>query len=287
MRAPGRAFAQPAEVGPLCHTRQVNPKGSRVLITGASRGIGSALAAEFAAAGASVVLVGRDVAALDEVAGRVRGVVWEADLADVEQVRGLVAGVEAATGPLDVLVNNAAVEVAGAFVDQSATTIEAAYQVNLLAPVQLCRQVLPGMLARGRGHIVSISSLAAFSAFPGLAIYGSAKAGLTQFTTGLRADLRGGPVCTTIVELGPIATAMLARSKEYAPTGDSFARLYRLGLIADVHPDVVATAVVEAVRTGRRQVRLPRRTAIAAQLAASPRRTTEWLLSGVSHQQAG
>ncbi len=262
-------------------------EGSRVLVTGASGGIGSALAAEFATAGASVVLVGRDVAALDQLAGQVGGVVCRADLADVAQVNGLVAGVEAATGPIDVLVNNAGVENAGDFVEQSAAAVEAAYQVNLLTPVELCRQALPGMLARGRGHIVNVSSLAAFSAFPGVAVYGSSKAGLTQFTAGLRADLRGRPVGTTTAELGPIATAMMARLREYAPTGDSFARLYRLGLLADVQPEVVAQAVVEAVRTGRRHVRLPRRTAVAAQLASSPRRTTEWLLSGVSHQQAG
>ncbi|MBA2774329.1 MAG: SDR family oxidoreductase [Nocardioidaceae bacterium] len=265
----------------------MNLEGSRVLVTGASRGIGSALTTEFAAAGASVVLVGRDVAELEAVAGRTGGVAWQADLADVEQVHALVARVEAATGPLDVLVNNAGVENAGDFVEQSAAAVEGTYQLNLLTPVALCRQVLPGMLSRGRGHIVNVSSLAAFSAFPGVAVYGSSKAGLTQFTAGLRADLRGRPVGTTIAELGPVATGMLARLMEYAPTSDSFARLYRLGLVADVQPEEVAQAVVAAVRTGRRHVRLPRRTAVAAQLASSPRRTTEWLLSGVSHQQAG
>jgi len=265
----------------------MNLPGSRVLVTGASRGIGAALATEFAAAGARVVLVGRDATALDEVARRVGGVAWVTDLADAEEVRGLVKRIEATAGPLDVLVNNAGVENSGGFADQSEEAVEASYRVNLLTPAQLCRQALPGMLARGRGHIVNISSLAAFSAFPGLAVYGSSKAGLTQLTAGLRADLRGSQVGTTIVELGPVATAMLARVKIYAPTGDSFARMYRLGLIVDVHPETVARATVGAVGTGRRHVRLPRRSALAARLAASPRRTTELLLAGVHHQQAG
>ncbi|MBA3233888.1 MAG: SDR family NAD(P)-dependent oxidoreductase [Propionibacteriales bacterium] len=263
----------------------MNVEGSRVLVTGASRGIGAALAESFAARGAEVVLVGRDVAALAEVAQRVDGVARAVDLADPVQVRGLVGEIEADLGPIDVLVNNAGVESAGSFHQLDEQTAEAVYRVNLLTPVELCRQVLPGMGGRGRGHIVNVSSLAALSAFPGLAVYGSSKAGLTQFTTGLRADLRGGPIGTTLVELGPTTTDMLGRVMSYRPTADSFARLYALKLLVEVSPRSVAQTTVEAVLVGRQHVRLPRRAAIAAQLAASPRRTTQWLLTGVAHQQ--
>jgi len=263
----------------------MNLEGCRVLVTGASRGIGAALAEEFGGAGACVVVLGRDAAALDDVAGRCGGVPWVADLADPAQVSGLVGRVEAAEGPVDVLVNNAGTDSVGDFADQEGAQIEALYQVNLLAPVELCRQVLLGMLERRRGQLVNISSLAAFSAFPGVAVYGSSKAGLTQFTAGLRADLRGRPVGTTLVELGPTATAMMQRMSSYGPTAESFARLYRLRLLAEVSTASAATATVEAVRTGRHHVRLPRRAAVAAQLAAAPRRTTEWLLTGISHQQ--
>lgn len=270
---------------PLWHTARMKLEGSRVLVTGASRGIGAVLAGEFAAAGAHVVLLGRDAAALEAVAHRVDGAPWVADLADAEQVRGLVWRIEAEVGAVDVVVNNAGVECTGAFSAQTQPAVETLYRVNLLTPVELCRQVLPGMLARGRGHIVNVSSFAAFSAFPGMAAYGSSKAGLTQFTAGLRADLRGRPVGTTVVELGPVSTGMLERVMSYAPTGDSFARLYRLRLLADVEPGAAARATVDAVRAGRQQVRLPHRAAVAAQLAAVPRRTTEWLLTGLAHQQ--
>lgn len=263
----------------------MNLAGSRVVVTGASRGIGAALAEDFAAEGAHVVLIGRDSEALADVARRVGGVPWVVDLADRAQVRGLVGHIETDVGPIDVLANNAGLGSAAEFVGLVEPVVEAVYRVNLLTPVELCRQVLPGMVERGRGHIVNVSSLAGFSAFPGLAVYGSSKAGLTQFTAGLRADLRGGPVGTTVVELGPVTTGMLERVMSYPPTADSFARLYELKLLVDVSPHSAAQATVHAVRTGRRQVRLPRRAAIAAQLAASPRRTTEWLLAGVAHRQ--
>lgn len=269
----------------LWHTARMELEGSRVLVTGASRGIGAALAEELAAAGALVVLLGRDAPALEVVAHRVDGAPLVADLADPAQVSGLVGRIEAQGGPIDVLVNNAAIDSAGEFVDLEQEQVEALYRVNLLTPVELCRQVLPGMLERGCGHIVNVSSLAAFSAFPGIAIYGSSKAGLTQFTAGLSADLRGRPVGTTIVELGPAATGMMDRVSSHQPTADSFARLHRLRLLAEVPPQSAARATVEAVRAGRRHVRLPRRAAVAAELAAAPRRTTEWLLTGISHQQ--
>ncbi len=261
--------------------------GARVVVTGGSRGIGAALAAQFAAVGARPVVVARDARTLDEVAQRVGGVAWPADLTDRQQVSGLIGRIEAEHGPVDVLVNNAGVENVGALLEHQDAQIEALYRLNLVAPVQLCRQVLPGMLERRTGHIVNVSSLAAYSAFPGMAIYGSSKAGLTQFTAGLAADLRGRPVGTTVVELGPTSTAMLDRVLAYAPTADSFARFYQLRLLADLSAEAVARATVYAVRTGRRHVRLPRRAAVAAQLAAAPRRTTEWLLTGVAHQQRG
>ena len=261
--------------------------GRRVLVTGASKGIGAALAEEFSSAGARLALVARGADALQELARRFGGAAYVADLADRHQVRGLVDRIAVDGGPLDVLVNNAGVEVAGNLVDQEEDDIEALYRLNLLTPVELCRQVLPDMLTRRRGHIVNVSSLAAVSAFPGLAAYSSSKAALSHFTAGLRADLRGGPVGTTLVELGPVSTGMLDRVMTYPPSHESFERMYQLKLLADIPPRQAARAVVAAVRTGRRHVRLPRRAAFATQLVEAPRRTAEWLLTGVPHQSRG
>jgi uncharacterized protein len=259
-------------------------QGKRVLITGASRGIGEALAIAFAGAGARVALVARSEGPLKELASRLGGTAHPADLSDTETVNGLIARVEADGGPVDVLVNNAGLDMANAFVNTDARDLDQIYRVNLLAPVQLTRQVLPGMLSRGSGHIVNISSMAGTAVFPGLVAYSSTKAGLTHFTAGLRADLRGKPIGTTVVELGPIPTDMLDHVDDYKPTGDSFKRSYRLQLLVDVPKETVAADVVEAVQKNRRHVRHPKRAALFPLLAEAPRRTVELLLTGVRHQ---
>lgn len=97
------------------------------------------------------------------------------------------------------LVGNAGVETAGAITSASADHIEHLLRLNLLAPAELWRQALPGMLARGAGHVVLRSSLAAVGAFPGLAAYAASKAGLTRLAAGLRGDasITGGPLTVT------------------------------------------------------------------------------------------
>jgi short-subunit dehydrogenase len=259
-------------------------QGKRAVVTGASRGIGAAIAERLAGAGAHVALVARSAGPLQQLADRLGGTAHPTDLADAGQVTGLIARIEAAGGPVDILVNNAGLEATAAITSQSAEDVQTIVQVNVVTPIELCRQVLPGMLARGRGHIVNVSSLAGVGTFPGFSTYGATKAGLTHFTSGLRADLRGRPVGTTVVEIGPVPTEMLAVAKSYQPTDLSFRRMYRLRLLTDVTADQVAVATVAAVAAGRRHVRLPRRVAATSMLAEAPRRLTEWVLTGVPHQ---
>ena len=259
--------------------------GRRVLVTGGSRGIGEALARRFAAAGARVALVARSEAAIGQLATELGGSAHAADLDDPDQVQDLIGRIEADGGPVDVLVNNAGVQGVGPFDAQSPGEVETTFRVNLLTPAELVRQVLPGMLRRGRGHILNVSSLAGTAVFPGMVSYSSTKAGLSHLTAGLRADLRGTPVGTTLVELGPIPTDMLARVESWVPTKASFRRLYRLGLLVDVDRETVARSVVDAVQAGRRHVRHPKRATIFPLLAEAPRRTVELLLTGVPHRQ--
>ncbi len=153
-------------------------QGRRVLVTGASRGIGEATARAFAAAGASVALVARDGERLAALADELGGTAHPADLVDPEVVAGLTAEVEATGAPVDVLVNNAGIDAVGAFGDADPDDIERIYRLNLVTPVLLCRQVLPGMLERGRGHLVNVSSLAGVAAYPGMATYASTKAAI-------------------------------------------------------------------------------------------------------------
>ena len=120
----------------------------------------------------------------------------------------------------------------------------------------------------------------------GLVAYSASKAALTHFTAGLRADLRGLPIGTTVVEAGLIKPTEMAESVlSYGPTRAAFARLYRIGMLRDSHRDDVADAVVAAVASGRRHVRLPKRARLTPMLVESVRRAVELLLTGVKPRE--
>jgi short-subunit dehydrogenase len=236
--------------------------GRRVLITGGSRGIGAALARGFRERGAEVAVVARASAALDTVAADVGAKAYAADLADLGQLPGLVERVEA-DGPVDVLVNNAGVSNVGWYLDRTIEEIDQVMTVNLLAPMHLCRLWLPLMVARGRGHVVNLSSMAAVFAPPGLTAYGASKAGLSHFTAGLRADLRDEPVGFTTVHLGSVSTEMDDEARSYGPLRE----LSEKSAGRDLTPMVdLVGAVLGAVEAGRPEVRVPR---VMAPLAAA------------------
>lgn len=257
-------------------------EGRHVLVTGASRGIGASLAEAMASRGARVTLVARSEDALSEVAARTGGTAVAADLTDPEALEGLLARVEAASGPVDVLVNNAGVDSTGALTAMSADDVRRTIGLNLTAPVELCRQVIPGMVERGACHIVNVSSLAGCGCLPGIGAYSATKSGLTHFTAALRAELRGLPVRTTVVEVGIVQpTDMAASGLAYPPFRDAWNRLKRLGIMRDVRLDQLTRAVVRAVERDRRHVRLPHRAFTLSALPEASRRSTEWLLTGV------
>jgi uncharacterized protein len=259
-------------------------RGKRVLITGASRGIGESLARPFAGAGATVALVARTENSIRALAAELGGTAHPADLSDPKQVDALISHVEDEAGPVDVLVNNAGIGTPVAFTDAPDDDLRQVTEVNYLAPAELCRQVIPRMLQRGGGHIVNISSIAGSAVVPGLVSYCASKAALSHFTAGLRADLRGLPIGTTLVELGPIPTDMLAETEDYQPTAKSFDRFYRTRLLVQVPREKVADEVVEAARKGRKHVRIPKRAVLMPLLSEAPRRAAELVLTGVPHQ---
>lgn len=260
--------------------------GKRVLITGASRGIGEALATHFVQAGARVALVARSAGPLAELAARLDGTAYPTDLNDPAEVEGLIGRVESDRGPIDVLVNNAGIDRTGHFSETEAGDVEAVYRLNLITPVELCRQAVPRMLGRRRGQIVNMSSLSGMVPFPGMAMYSSSKAGLSAFTAGLRLDLRGSQVHTTLVELGPVGTGLLDSVKSYGPSRAGYDRAYRTGMIVDTSADTAAAAVVGAVTHNRRHVILPKRAAPVALLVDAPRRAAEAFLAGIPSRSA-
>ncbi len=260
--------------------------GRLVVVTGASRGIGEATARSLVEAGARVVGVARDAARLEGLAAEFGLVPRVADLQDPLEVAGLIGSVEREVGPIDVLVNNAGMEATEAFWEATAERVAAIVALNLLAPIELSRQVVGPMLARGSGRIVNVSSLAGCVPVPGFATYGATKAGLTHFTAGLARDLAGTNVRTTCVELGPVTTDMLVSLKRHAPTDRAYRRLYRAGVLCDLRPDTAADAIRDAIRRDRAHVRLPRRAALSAQIAQIPRLVTNLITAGV-HEAGG
>jgi short-subunit dehydrogenase len=255
--------------------------GTHVLLTGATGDIGRRLATHLSDAAARLTLVARSTQPLEALAADLGAHAVPADLTDRDTLRSLIRDVEQAHGPVDVLVNNAGTETAGHLTDLTADDLENLVALNLLAPVELCRQVLPGMTARGRGHLVNISSLAGVATFPGLATYGATKAGLTHFTSGLRADLRGGPIGTLAVEIGPVSSQMMSRIASHPPTAAAFDRVLGLRALTMLDPDAVARAVVAAVEDDQATLRMPRRAAPLATLAHAPRSVVRLALTGI------
>ena len=257
--------------------------GSRVLVTGASRGIGEDLARGFVAAGASVALVARSREPLEKLAADLGGLAYPCDLTDPDEVKGLLERIETDGRPVDVVVNNAGFEQVGTFTAMSADALAAQNYLNFGVPMELCRQAIPGMLARGRGHLVNMSSLAGLVTAPGMTAYCAAKAGLSHFTAALRAELRGQPIGTTLVELGLVATDMVDAGRAYGPTQRAWVRFQRLGLLpaTDLTVPAVTAAIVRAVERDDRHVILPRRAVPLAKLVEFPRRLAELALTGV------
>jgi uncharacterized protein len=253
-----------------------------VVITGASRGIGAAIARECAARGAGVTLIARSAGPLTELATELGGHAIAADLGDPSMLDGLVARIEDEVAPIDVLVNNAGIDLAGAFAGLGAEDLERLVRLNVLAVAELTRQALPGMIARGGGHVVMVSSLAGSATFPGIAVYAGTKAFVTNMSEGIRLELKGLPIGLTIVEPGLVTPTDMADSVlAYPPTAASFARFNRIRLLADVDRDTLARNVVSGIEQNKRNVRYPKRARLFPQITNTPRRLVALLLVGV------
>ncbi len=257
-----------------------------VLLTGATGTIGTRFAEQLVERGARVTLVARSAGPLEELGRRLGAHALPADLTDPEAPGAVQAGAERAAGPVDVVVHNAAVETVGRLDELEAGDVERTVALNLTAPLALTRRLLPGMLARGAGHVVMVSSLAGVATFPGLGVYGATKAGLTHATAALRLELAGTGVGTTVVELGPVASGMMDRARRHPASGFAFARAERLRALRELDPGAVAGAVLDGVEAGRPVVRLPRRAAPLAAVAALPRDLVRVVLTGSPRREA-
>lgn len=212
--------------------------GSTALLTGASRGIGAVLAPALAAEGVNLVLAARDAEKLERV--RAQCASFNVD------VRVIAADVSVAAdrerlvrdaGRVDVLINNAGVQMTRAVAEQTGRDIESQLVTNLIAPIELTRMVLPGMLERRRGTIVNISSMSGKAATPYNAIYAATKHGLNGFTVSLRYELDGSGVHAGVVCPGFVAsTGMWADTGQRAPA-----------FMREVTPERVVRAVFDVL----------------------------------------
>jgi uncharacterized protein len=217
-------------------------EGSRVLLTGATGGIGRAIARALHARGAMVELTARRTDVLESLRSELgdRVEVVSADLADPDAVSGLAERPRT----VDALVMNAALPASGRLETFSPEEIDRALEVNLRAPLQLTRAFLPGMLERGAGHLVFISSMAGKMANPRSGVYSATKFGLRGFAAALRQDLRGRGVGVTAVFPGFVSEAGL--------WGDTGLQLPRA--VGTRSPEQVARAVVRGIERDRGEI---------------------------------
>ena len=253
--------------------------GQTALITGASSGIGEALAQRFARAGFNLVLVARSADRL-QVLARVLKVahgikVWvaPADLSLPEAPQKLCAAMKRARRPIDVLVNNAGVLAHGSFVDMPARRHRELIELNVNGLTQMLVQFIPGMVARGRGRVLNVASIAAFQPVPTLATYAATKAYVLSLTESLAEELDGTGVTVTALCPGITATPMLRHARQASPELSKLPG-FVVGSVADV-----ADEGFEACMQGD-VIRVPGVLNLAAILAG--RATPKWLLRRVS-----
>jgi uncharacterized protein len=216
--------------------------GSTVLLTGATGGIDRAVARAVHGRGASLILTGRKREVLEELRADLggRAEARPADLSDPASMRELIGE----SAEIDVLIANAAVPGSGRLDSYSDEELDRALDVNLRSPMHMTHALVPGMVERGRGHLVYVSSINGKLATPGSSIYSATKFGLRGFAAALRQDLHGTGVGVTCVFPGFVSDAgMWADSKQETPPG-----------IGTRSPEQVAEAIAGAIEKDRGEV---------------------------------
>ncbi|MEV1332170.1 SDR family NAD(P)-dependent oxidoreductase [Micromonospora costi] len=221
--------------------------GAVVLVTGASSGIGAAVVRRLALAGSQVVAAGRDTNRLARLAAETGATTLPADLSRPNAGLELAEQALARYTRVDVLVNNAGVGWAGPFAGMADSLADELLAVNLRAPIELTRALLPGMCHRG-GHLVFVGSIAGRLGVGGEAVYAASKAGLDAFAQSLRLELASRPVAVSTVVPGVVDTPFFARRGQP----------YRRRRPRPLPPDRVADAIADAIVRDRAEVYVPR-----------------------------
>jgi short-subunit dehydrogenase len=231
------------------------------VITGASSGIGWALARALAALGCKVGLVARRQEKLQALAREIAQVggsaaIAVADVGDRVQLSAAIRGLAEQLGPVDLLIANAGVGMPTKLDPMNVADIEEMFRVNTLGVVYAIEAVLPDMLRRGRGHLAAVSSLAAYKGMPGESAYCASKAAVNYYLEGLRIHLRGKGIAVTILCPGFVRTPMTAMNEFHMPWL--------------VEADEAARRMVRAIRRRRKVYNFPWQTSLLMKL-------TRWL----------
>ena len=246
--------------------------GTTAIVTGASRGIGRALARELASRGVRVGLLARNREALEETANALPGddhIVLAADVAKRREVERAIERFARRAGGIDLFAANAGIAHYGRFADVDVERVEEMVKVNVLGTMYAVHAALPHMLERRRGHIVVTCSGAGLRAFPEAAVYGATKAADRGFAEALRHELAGTGVSVTTVYPGEVATDLHAHERDILPDWRSNDE--------ELPPEAVATAIVGAVEADRREVSVPKIVRLLGLNGVSPRLVDEIL----------
>ncbi|WP_067818534.1 SDR family oxidoreductase [Nocardia inohanensis] len=232
----------------------IDLRGARVLITGAGRGIGQSTAELFASKGAQVAIADVDIAAGQAAAAALGAKAFELDVRD----RGRWDKVVADLGRIDILVNNAGVMPAGPFLEEPDATGHTTMDVNVWGLIHGMRAVVPGMIDRGKGHVVNVASLAGKIPIAGLAVYNASKFAAVGLSAATRLEFAEHGVSVSCVMPSAVRTRLSSGLK--------------LGSgLPTVDPEDVAAAIVQTVRTRRAEVAVPNYLApVEVALAAAP-----------------
>ena len=248
--------------------------GARVLVTGGSSGIGAGLAEAFAAAGATVGIAARRHDRLSQVLERCRAhspasTMWTVDLSDYSAVDRLARQATDELGGVDILVNNAGIPKRRHVTALDPATVEAVMAINYLSPVRLTLALLPHMLERGSGTVVSVASVAATLSPPGESAYSASKAALAVFSESMAVDLWSSGIKVAVVYPGVVDTELFT-----LPDNDPFA-----GDVPSITVEEAAATILEGIAAGSISIYVP---SYFGEFAANKAQDVDGFLAGTA-----